>query len=109
VTHDWGAVRSLLPPATGERQRSDEPAPMSASDRPRVGETHEDPKFRHYPEARFSGYADVDQVTVFYTRVRALIEPSFTVLDIGCGRGKRADDPVPPGIGSRRSMMRATG
>ena len=88
-------VRSLLPPATGEAPPRDEPAPMRAPDRPRVRETQEDPKYRHYPEARFGGFADVDQVTVFYTRVRALIEPSFTVLDIGCGRGKQADDPVP--------------
>ena len=88
-------ARSLLLPATGEGHLRDESARMRAQDRPRVGESREDPKFRHYPEARFGGFADVDQVTVFYTRVRALIEPSFTVLDIGCGRGKQADDPVP--------------
>jgi len=58
-------------------------------------EVSDDPKYRHYPEARFGGFSDIDQVTVFYTRVRALIDPSFTVLDIGCGRGKQADDPVP--------------
>jgi 2-polyprenyl-3-methyl-5-hydroxy-6-metoxy-1,4-benzoquinol methylase len=44
---------------------------------------------------QFGGFSDIDQVTVFYTTVRALIDPSFTVLDIGCGRGKQLDDPVP--------------
>jgi SAM-dependent methyltransferase len=88
-------VRSLLLPATGERPRLDESTPMRAPHGPRLRESCEDPKFRHYPEASFGGFTDVDQVTVFYTRVRALIEPSFTVLDIGCGRGKQADDPIP--------------
>ena len=50
-----------------------------------------DPKLRHYPESRFGGYSDIDQLVVFYTRVRSLLEPSFTVLDIGCGRGKHAE------------------
>jgi hypothetical protein len=69
-------VRSLLPPATEVGPRRDDLAPLRAPDQLPVRETHEDPKFRHYPEARFGGFADVDQVTVFYTRVRALIEPS---------------------------------
>ena len=54
-----------------------------------------DPKLRHYPEARFGGFSDADQMVTFYTRVRALLEPSFTVLDIGCGRGRHADDRRP--------------
>jgi SAM-dependent methyltransferase len=58
-------------------------------------EAASDPKYRHYPETRFGGFSDIDQVIVFYTRVRALMDPWFTVLDIGCGRGKQLDDPVP--------------
>jgi SAM-dependent methyltransferase len=50
-----------------------------------------DPKLRYYPESRFGGYSDIDQLVVFYTRVRSLLEPSFTVLDIGCGRGRHAE------------------
>jgi SAM-dependent methyltransferase len=51
-----------------------------------------DPKARHFPESQFGGYSDIDQLVVFYTRVRSLLEPSFTVLDIGCGRGKHAQE-----------------
>ena len=54
-----------------------------------------DPKLRHYPESQFGGYSDIDQLAVFYTRVRSLLEPSFTVLDIGCGRGKHAERQTP--------------
>src|SRR5712691_10606779 len=50
-----------------------------------------DPKVRHFPESQFGGYSDIDQLVVFYTRVRSLLEPSFTVLDIGCGRGQHAE------------------
>jgi SAM-dependent methyltransferase len=51
-----------------------------------------DPKLRHYPEARFGGFSDIDQLVSFYVRVRALLKPSFTVLDIGCGRGRHTDE-----------------
>lgn len=54
-----------------------------------------DPRLRYFPEARFGGYSDIDQLVVFYTRVRSLLEPSFTVLDIGCGRGKHAEEGTP--------------
>ncbi len=47
-----------------------------------------------YPEAAFGGFSDVDGTVTFYTRVHALMEPSFTVLDIGCGRGCYVDDPI---------------
>lgn len=50
-----------------------------------------DPKLRYFPESQFGGYSDIDQLVVFYTRVRSLLKPSFTVLDIGCGRGKHAE------------------
>lgn len=88
-------VRSLLPPVTREAPGPEEPATVRVLQRPSAREMTGDPKYRHYPEARFGGFADIDQVTVFYTRVRALMDPSFTVLDIGCGRGKQADDPIP--------------
>jgi SAM-dependent methyltransferase len=52
---------------------------------------HLDPRQRYFPESQFGGYSDIDQLVVFYTRVRSLLEPSFTVLDIGCGRGKHAE------------------
>jgi SAM-dependent methyltransferase len=51
-----------------------------------------DPRARYFPESQFGGYSDIDQLVVFYTRVRSLLEPSFTVLDIGCGRGKHAQE-----------------
>lgn len=51
-----------------------------------------DPRLRYFPESQFGGYSDIDQLVVFYTRVRSLLEPSFTVLDIGCGRGKHAEE-----------------
>jgi SAM-dependent methyltransferase len=48
-----------------------------------------------YPESRFGGYTDVDGTVVFYTRVNALLTPSMTVLDVGCGRGEYDEDTVP--------------
>ncbi len=48
-----------------------------------------------YPETAFGGFTDVDGTVAFYTRVNGLLQPSSTVLDIGCGRGAGADDPVP--------------
>jgi SAM-dependent methyltransferase len=48
----------------------------------------------YYPESRFGGFTGVDSTIAFYTRVQALVNPSSMVLDIGCGRGAHADDPV---------------
>jgi len=48
---------------------------------------------RFYPESRFGGYSDIDGTVTFSTRVNALLEPQFTVADIGCGRGSFAEDP----------------
>jgi SAM-dependent methyltransferase len=50
---------------------------------------------RYYPESRFGGFTNVDGSIAFYLRVRSLLTPSAFVLDVGCGRGGRADDPVP--------------
>lgn len=45
-----------------------------------------------YPERAFGGYTRVDGTVAFYTRVQALADSSHQILDIGCGRGKYADD-----------------
>jgi SAM-dependent methyltransferase len=50
---------------------------------------------RYYPEVRFGGFTDVDGTVAFYTRVHALIADAGTVVDVGCGRGAQADDPLP--------------
>lgn len=54
-----------------------------------------DPKEKYFPESRFGGFTDIDGTLVFYNRVNALLDPSFTVLDVGCGRGEYAEDPIP--------------
>ena len=48
-----------------------------------------------YPEARFGGFTDVDGTIAFFNRINAVLDPSFTVLDVGCGRGAYANDPIP--------------
>ncbi len=47
-----------------------------------------------YPEVDFGGFSRVDGTVAFYARVHALLEAHFRVLDIGCGRGQAAQDPV---------------
>ena len=49
---------------------------------------------RFYPETTFGGFTDVDGTVAFYGRINALVQPSFSVLDFGCGRGGHADDSV---------------
>jgi SAM-dependent methyltransferase len=46
-----------------------------------------------YPESRFGGFSDIDGVVSFYCRVNSLVQPSFILLDIGCGRGLYAEQP----------------
>jgi len=48
-----------------------------------------------YPEARFGGFTDIDGTIAFFNRINSLLDPSFTVLDVGCGRGAYGNDPVP--------------
>lgn len=48
----------------------------------------------YYPESRFGGFTGVDSTIAFYTRVQSLVNPSSVVLDVGCGRGAYAEDPV---------------
>lgn len=42
---------------------------------------------RTSPEVSFGGFSEDDGTVRFYTRVNALLDPSFTVVDVGCGRG----------------------
>jgi SAM-dependent methyltransferase len=45
-----------------------------------------------YPEIAFGGYSRVDGTVVFYSRVQSLLGAASRVLDVGCGRGKDAED-----------------
>jgi hypothetical protein len=47
-----------------------------------------------YPESYFGGFTQADGTVAFYSRVNALIEPSFVLVDFGCGRGQHAEDEV---------------
>lgn len=49
-----------------------------------------------FPERRFGGFTDVDGTITFFTRVNALLQSSFVVLDVGCGRGAYGEDSVKP-------------
>lgn len=46
-----------------------------------------------YPEYDFGQFTDVDGTVRFYSRVNAIVEPGDIVLDVGCGRGGRDNDP----------------
>lgn len=48
----------------------------------------------YYPESRFGGFTDIDGTLTFYNRVHSFITPSSVLLDVGCGRGEYAEDPV---------------
>lgn len=54
-----------------------------------------------FPEIAFGGFSRADGLIAFYSRVHALLEPGFTALDIGCGRGTQRDDPSPYRAGLR--------
>src|SRR5689334_7895445 len=51
-------------------------------------------KTSFYPETSFGGFTDIDGTVIFYTRVNALVQPSFVVVDFGCGRGAHSEDPI---------------
>jgi SAM-dependent methyltransferase len=53
-----------------------------------------DYRAQFYPETDFGGFADTDETVAFYLRVNALLDPSFTVVNFGCGRGVHLEDPV---------------
>ena len=54
-----------------------------------------------YPESLFGGFTQADGTVAFYSRINALIEPSFVLVDFGCGRGQHAEDQV----GMRRQLQ----
>lgn len=45
-----------------------------------------------YPESKFGGFSDIDGTVAFFSRINCLLQPSFTVLDFGCGRGQHVGD-----------------
>lgn len=49
---------------------------------------------RFHPESEFGGFTDIDGTLIFWARVQELLPPGGVVLDIGCGRGQQAEDPV---------------
>ena len=49
---------------------------------------------RYYRETLFGGFTNIDGTISFFTRVNALIKPTDTILDVGCGRGQYKDDPI---------------
>jgi SAM-dependent methyltransferase len=50
--------------------------------------THEELKYRFYPESKVGGFSHVDGAVVFFTQVAALLKPTDHVLDFGAGRGE---------------------
>lgn len=58
-------------------------------------ENNLDYKAIFYPESNFGGFTDVDGTVAFYLRVNSLLNPnSSVVLEVGCGWGAYAEDPV---------------
>lgn len=49
---------------------------------------------RHYAESRFGGFTSVDGTVAFYVRVRSLLRSDHVAVDVGCGPGDGAEDPV---------------
>jgi SAM-dependent methyltransferase len=49
---------------------------------------------RFHPEDDFGGFTELDGAIRFYARVRELLPADGVALDIGCGRGTQAEDPV---------------
>lgn len=47
-----------------------------------------------YPESKFGGFSDIDGTLIFYSMVNSLIQSSDIILDIGCGVGISAKDPI---------------
>jgi SAM-dependent methyltransferase len=48
---------------------------------------------RAYPELEFGGFTRIDGTVAFAIRVQALLGLSKVVVDLGCGRGWRSEDP----------------
>lgn len=47
-----------------------------------------------YPESKFGGFSRLDGTISFYSRINALLDPSYVVLDVGCGRGAYVEDSI---------------
>lgn len=47
-----------------------------------------------YPEVSIGGFTRLDGTVAFFSRVNALVDRTSVVLDVGCGRGAYAEDPV---------------
>lgn len=45
----------------------------------------------YYPESEFGGFTRVNGTIAFHGRVKSLVTPEMTVLDVGCGRGAVVD------------------
>jgi SAM-dependent methyltransferase len=76
---------------SGQPRIDTEPHPAA----PRAEGERTHPIERWYPEVAVGGFTHVDATIAFYARVNSLLRPSSVVLDLGCGRGAAADDPVP--------------
>jgi len=48
----------------------------------------------YYPESKFGGFTDIDGTMAFYIRANSFISSSSVVLDVGCGIGDYAEDPI---------------
>ncbi|WP_018331181.1 class I SAM-dependent methyltransferase [Actinomycetospora chiangmaiensis] len=55
-----------------------------------------------FPEFGAGGYTRLDGTVEFYFRVGSLLRPTDVVVDLGAGRGKFLEDPVP----ARRELQR---
>ncbi|PZV27787.1 MAG: SAM-dependent methyltransferase [Snowella sp.] len=49
---------------------------------------------KFYPESKIGGFTDIDGTIAFFNRINTLLDPSFVVLDLGCGRGSHKEDPI---------------
>ena len=47
---------------------------------------------RYYPECCFGGFTRIDGTVAFFTRVNALLQRDYVVVDVGCGRGEYVED-----------------
>lgn len=60
-----------------------------------IAERRQSVRAHHYPEVAYGGYSEVDGTVHFYSRIRAILGKTDTVLDIGCGHGRISEDSVP--------------
>ena len=58
-----------------------------------------------YPEVGAGGFSHVSSSVDFYTRINALLQPEFVVMDFGAGRGRAAEE----GNGYTQNLMKLQG